>query len=27
MFGQSSAMNLAAACAIGLFELTRDFMP
>jgi len=27
MFGQSSAMNLSAACAIGLFELTRDFMP
>lgn len=27
MFGQSSSMNLATACAIGAFELTRRFMP
>lgn len=27
MFGQNSSMNLAAACAIALFDLTRRFMP
>jgi tRNA G18 (ribose-2'-O)-methylase SpoU len=27
MFGQNSSMNLATACAIGVFELTRRFMP
>ncbi len=27
MFGQNSSMNVATACAIGLFELTRAFMP
>jgi tRNA G18 (ribose-2'-O)-methylase SpoU len=27
MFGQSSSMNLATACAIGAFELARRFMP
>jgi len=27
MFGQNSSMNLATACAIAAFELTRHFMP
>jgi tRNA G18 (ribose-2'-O)-methylase SpoU len=27
MFGRNSSMNLATACAIGVFELTRRFMP
>ncbi|MET0388524.1 MAG: TrmH family RNA methyltransferase [Polyangiales bacterium] len=27
MFGQNSSMNLATACGIALFELTRRFMP
>jgi tRNA G18 (ribose-2'-O)-methylase SpoU len=27
MFGQNSLMNLATACAIGVFELTGRFMP
>jgi tRNA G18 (ribose-2'-O)-methylase SpoU len=27
MFGQNSSMNLATACAIGVFELARRFMP
>ena len=27
MFGQNSSMNLATACAIAVFEITRQFMP
>lgn len=27
MFGQNSSMNLATACAIAVFEITRRFMP
>jgi tRNA G18 (ribose-2'-O)-methylase SpoU len=27
MFGRTSSLNLATACAIGVFELTRRFMP
>jgi tRNA G18 (ribose-2'-O)-methylase SpoU len=27
MFGQNSSMNVAAACAIAVFELDRKFMP